>query len=292
MSAELFLAAADRLTARDFDAFAELLHPDVITSGLDDWPEPGPFHGRGPALGQFERIVADFDAQRVSDFEVVAEGVHWSVVEYRWHVRGAGSQVETHFDLAVGVRVDEGLLAELHFRRTRTAALATLAGIRPCRGEESRAILAIVNAAAEAYRGVIPADRWHEPYMPAEELDEEIAAGVDFWGYEAGGQLLGVMGIQPVRDVDLIRHAYVLPESQGRGVGRALLEHLLASATRRVLVGTWTAAQWAVDFYLRHGFAKLGPEQTAELLREYWSIPERQVATSVVLERKSSTARD
>jgi GNAT superfamily N-acetyltransferase len=111
-------------------------------------------------------------------------------------------------------------------------------GIRPCRDDERAEILAIVNAAAEAYRGVIPADRWHDPYMAAEELDAEIAAGVAFWGYEAGGALLGVMGVQPVGDVDLIRHAYVRPGSQRRGVGGALLEHLARPATRRLLVGT------------------------------------------------------
>ena len=153
--------------------------------------------------------------------------------------------------------------------------------IRRCHEDERKEILAIVNAAAEAYRGVIPADRWHEPYMPAAELDDEIAAGVAFWGYEADGELLGVMGIQPVRDVDLIRHAYVTPASQGRGVGGALLEHLLASATRRVLVGTWAAAEWAIRFYRRHGF-----EPAAQgLLRTYWAIPERQIETSVVLAR-------
>src|SRR5690349_25138650 len=128
--------------------------------------------------------------------------------------------------------------------------------------------------------------------MPAEELDGEIGAGVEFWGYEADGELLGVMGIQPVRDVHLIRHAYVAPAAQRRGIGGALLEHLMAEIEGRVLVGTWSAAGWAIDFYLRHGFAHVGPERTAELLHEYWSIPERQVATSVVLERKSSTARD
>jgi GNAT superfamily N-acetyltransferase len=155
--------------------------------------------------------------------------------------------------------------------------------IRPCRDDERRAILEIVNAAAEAYRGVIPADRWHEPYMPADELDEEIAAGVVFWGYEDGGELIGVMGVQPVRDVDLIRHAYVRPGSQGRGVGGALIEHLMRSATRRVLVGTWAAAEWAIRFYRRHGFVDVGRERTAELLRTYWSIPDRQIETSVVL---------
>jgi GNAT superfamily N-acetyltransferase len=155
--------------------------------------------------------------------------------------------------------------------------------IRPCRPDEAPAILAIVNAAAEAYRGVIPPDRWHEPYMPAAELDAEIAAGVEFWGYESGGELVGVMGIQPVRDVDLIRHAYVTPGNQRRGIGAALLAHLATGRTRRTLVGTWAAADWAVGFYVRHGFELLSPERSAELLKAYWAIPDRQIATSVVL---------
>src|SRR5918998_2835448 len=113
--------------------------------------------------------------------------------------------------------------------------------IRPCREDERPAILAIVNAAAEAYRGVIPADRWHQPYMSSRELSGEIEAGVSFWGYEADGTLVGVMGIQRLSDVDLIRHAYVSPESQGHGIGGALLEHLARSTTRRMLVGTWAA---------------------------------------------------
>jgi GNAT superfamily N-acetyltransferase len=155
--------------------------------------------------------------------------------------------------------------------------------IRPCRDDEGPAILAIVNAAAEAYRGVIPADRFHDPYMPAAELDAEIAAGVAFWGYEDGGALVGVMGIQPVRDVDLIRHAYVVPARQRGGVGAALLEHLRAAATRRILVGTWAAAEWAIRFYRRHGFELVSPERKAALLKAYWTIPERQIETSVVL---------
>jgi GNAT superfamily N-acetyltransferase len=155
--------------------------------------------------------------------------------------------------------------------------------IRRCRDDEREAILAIVNAAAEAYRGVIPPDRWHEPYMAAAELEAELAAGVEFWGHEADGALLGVMGIQPVRDVDLIRHAYVLPASQRHGVGGALIRHLQARAERPLLVGTWAAAVWAIDFYRRHGFELVGPERTAALLRTYWSIPERQIETSVVL---------
>ncbi len=155
--------------------------------------------------------------------------------------------------------------------------------IRPCRDDERAAILAIVNAAAEAYRGVIPDDRWHDPYMGADALDAEIAAGVVFWGYEAGGTLVGVMGIQPVGDVDLIRHAYVLPGSQRRGVGAALLVHLRGLSDRRMLVGTWAAAAWAVSFYGRNGFELVTPEQKSALLRTYWAIPERQIETSVVL---------
>jgi GNAT superfamily N-acetyltransferase len=158
-----------------------------------------------------------------------------------------------------------------------------VSGIRPCREDERAAILAIVNAAAEAYRGVIPADRWREPYMPAAELDAEIAAGVAFWGYEAGGELAAIMGIQPVRDVELIRHAYVSPEVQGRGIGSALLADLMRRSTRPLLVGTWAAAERAIRFYRRHGFELLSAERGAALLERYWSIPARQVETSVVL---------
>jgi GNAT superfamily N-acetyltransferase len=157
--------------------------------------------------------------------------------------------------------------------------------IRLCRTDERSAILAIVNAAAEAYRGVIPPDRFNEPYMPAAELDEEIAAGVAFWGYEDDGGLVGVMGVQTVRDVDLIRHAYVAPGRQRGGVGGALLEHLLERAERPVLVGTWATADWAIRFYERHGFARVAPDRIAPLLRAYWTIPERQIETSVVLAR-------
>jgi GNAT superfamily N-acetyltransferase len=156
--------------------------------------------------------------------------------------------------------------------------------IRPCRADERDEILAIVNAAAEAYRGVIPSDRWHEPYMPAGELDGEIAAGVRFWGYEEDGELVGAMGIQPVDDVELIRHAYVRPDRQRGGIGAALLHHLLEISDRPVLVGTWATADWAIAFYRRHGFELASPQRSAALLERYWSIPERQVETSVVLE--------
>ncbi len=163
--------------------------------------------------------------------------------------------------------------------------------IRRCRPDERDAVLEIVNAAAEAYRGVIPADRWQEPYMPAAEFDGEIASGVTFWGYEAEGALVGVMGIQAVDDVDLIRHAYVLPQSQGGGVGGALIEHLRPLSRGRMLVGTWAAAEWAIRFYARHGFALVPRPQTAALLRRYWTIPERQIETSVVLASPPWSAR-
>lgn len=155
--------------------------------------------------------------------------------------------------------------------------------IRLCRADEYGAILAIINAAAEAYREAIPADRLHEPYMPQHELENEIAAGVEFWGYEADDRLAGVIGIQAVQDVDLIRHAYVLPGKQGHGVGGALLRHLRSRSQRQMLVGTWAAAVWAICFYHRHGFELVTPEVKNKLLRKYWSIPERQVETSVVL---------
>jgi len=157
--------------------------------------------------------------------------------------------------------------------------------VRRCRKDETPTILAIVNAAAEAYRHVIPADRWHDPYMSAEHLARDVAAGIEFWGYELEGELIGVMGIQPVRDVDLIRHAYVRPGSQRLGVGAALIAHLRSLSTRRLLVGTWADAAWAIRFYQREGFTLVSPSETAVLLKSYWDIPERQIETSVVLER-------
>jgi GNAT superfamily N-acetyltransferase len=155
--------------------------------------------------------------------------------------------------------------------------------IRRCCEGERPAILGIVNAAAAAYRGVIPADRWHEPYMSRIELDREIAAGVVFWGYEADGALLGVMGIQPLPGFDLIRHAYVLPDSQGHGIGGALLKHLQRLSSQRMLVGTWAAADWAIRFYRQHGFELVSPKRTTTLLQAHWNIPDRQIETSVVL---------
>lgn len=155
--------------------------------------------------------------------------------------------------------------------------------IRPCGDRDLPAIYAIINDAAVAYRGVIPADRWHEPYMPWEELQHEIAAGVAFWGYEEDGELLGVMGIQHVQDVTLIRHAYVRTARRNQGIGGQLLSVLRRQTDRPILIGTWAAATWAVRFYEQHGFRRVSAEEKDRLLRTYWSIPERQVETSVVL---------
>jgi GNAT superfamily N-acetyltransferase len=155
--------------------------------------------------------------------------------------------------------------------------------IRLWRSDEHPMILEIVNAAANAYRGVIPDDCWHEPYVPHSELEAELAAGVTFWGNEIHDVLVGVMGIQPVRDVDLIRHAYVRPASQCRGVGAGLLGHLRNLSGRRMLVGTWASADWAIRFYRRHGFELVPGEQKTLLLEGYWTVPKRQIEASVVL---------
>jgi GNAT superfamily N-acetyltransferase len=155
--------------------------------------------------------------------------------------------------------------------------------IRLCRDEERDDILFIINAAAEAYRNVIPADRWHEPYMSGNELDRERAAGVVFWGFDDRGRLAGVMGLQDVRDVALIRHAYTVPERQRAGIGGKLLVHLQRMSVKPMLVGTWAAAIWAIRFYEHHGFALVSQERKTELLKSYWTIPERQIETSVVL---------
>jgi GNAT superfamily N-acetyltransferase len=155
--------------------------------------------------------------------------------------------------------------------------------IRRCGSNDRATILEIVNRAAEAYRGVIPPHQFHEPYMDADELDSDIAAGVVFWGYELEGKPIGVMGIQPVGDVDLIRHAYVLPMSQGRGVGGALIEHLRNQGRGRMLVGTWATAEWAVRFYRRHGFELVSRDRTTALLKTYWTVSDTQIEASVVL---------
>jgi len=155
--------------------------------------------------------------------------------------------------------------------------------IRSCIDSDFDSIFSIINEAAEAYRGVIPTDRWHEPYMPEEELRREIQSGVRFWGYEEDGELVGVMGIQDVQDVTLIRHAYVRTAKRSHGIGGKLLAELRKLTTHPVLIGTWAAATWAIRFYEKHGFTLVTPEEKDRLLKKYWSIPERQIETSVVL---------
>jgi GNAT superfamily N-acetyltransferase len=155
--------------------------------------------------------------------------------------------------------------------------------IRLCEDNEFEAIYLVINEAALMYKGIIPQDRWDEPYMPRAELQDEIGAGVTFWGYEEDGQLLGVMGIQPVQDVTLIRHAYVRPAFQKKGIGGKLLSALRSLSTGPLLVGTWADATWAIRFYEKHGFRLVSPEEKDRLLQKYWSIPRRQIETSVVL---------
>jgi len=148
---------------------------------------------------------------------------------------------------------------------------------------DSAAMLAIVNDAAQAYRGVIPPDRWRDPYMPADELEKEIADGVVFWVAEENGRPLAVMGIQDKGEVALIRHAYVTPSVQRKGVGTSLLRHVQGLTGKPVLIGTWADASWAIEFYRRNGFTVVPHTHKNSLLRRYWSIPARQVETSVVL---------
>jgi GNAT superfamily N-acetyltransferase len=156
--------------------------------------------------------------------------------------------------------------------------------IRKLSSTECDSILYVINDAAEAYRGVIPEDRWKEPYMSTQELSEEVESGVQFYGWMEEKALVAVMGMQQVRGITLIRHAYVLQDQQRKGIGQNLLKCLLQlSKTSKILVGTWKAAWWAVRFYENNGFILSSIREKNRLLREYWTIPERQVETSVVL---------
>ena len=155
--------------------------------------------------------------------------------------------------------------------------------IRRCEERDFELIWSIINDGAQAYKGVIPADRWTEPYMSKEELRQEIDDGVVFWGCEEAGSLLGVMGLQKVQDVTLIRHAYVRTSSQKQGIGSRLLSFLLNKAERPVLIGTWADANWAIRFYRKHGFQVVDQQKKEQLLRRYWTVPERQIEISVVL---------
>jgi GNAT superfamily N-acetyltransferase len=155
--------------------------------------------------------------------------------------------------------------------------------IRACDADDADVLFEIINDAAQAYKGIIPADRWHEPYMPMADLRNEIRDGVRFWGHQVDGRLAGVMGIQDRGEVDLIRHAYVRTRQQSSGSGTKLLKHLESLSAKPILIGTWAASTRAIRFYERNGYRLLSREETARLLRKYWSIPERQIETSVVL---------
>ncbi len=158
--------------------------------------------------------------------------------------------------------------------------------LRPCDNNDFESIYSIVNDAAKAYKGVIPEDRWKEPYMSREELRHEIDQGVVFWGYEENCKLIGVMGIQQVQDVTLIRHAYVHTDRQNQGIGAKLLSELRRQTEHPILIGTWADAVWAIRFYEKHGFRLVSEGEKNLLLKKYWSISERQMETSVVLADK------
>lgn len=161
--------------------------------------------------------------------------------------------------------------------------------IRPCTEHDLLSMHEIINDAARAYRGVIPADRWKDPYMPIGELRHEIAAGVRFCGYQIGDHLVGVMGLQDVLDVTLVRHAYVATAYRNQGIGGQLLAEMRTQTERPLLVGTWAAARWAIRFYEKHGFHVLPAAATKRLLKKYWTISDRQAEESVVLSETDAT---
>jgi N-acetylglutamate synthase-like GNAT family acetyltransferase len=160
--------------------------------------------------------------------------------------------------------------------------------IRKCQESDFNTIFEIINDAAQAYKDVIPADRWHAPYMSIEELRHEIEDNVIFWGFELQGDLVGVMGIQDKGDVTLIRHAYVRTRMRQQGIGARLLDHLERTTRKPILIGTWKAASWAISFYEKNGYTFVPEKEKNRLLRRYWSIPERQIQTSVVLVKQKN----
>jgi N-acetylglutamate synthase-like GNAT family acetyltransferase len=164
--------------------------------------------------------------------------------------------------------------------------------ILKCKQEDFKEICRIINDGASAYKGIIPADRWREPYMAEKELQTQIDEGVQFWCYKEGTEMLGVMGIQYKSDVTLIRHAYVRTANRSKGVGGKLLSHLVAVSSTPVLIGTWADAKWAIDFYQKHDFRLVSALEKEKLLRRYWSIPDRQIETSVVLASKDWKGRN
>lgn len=155
--------------------------------------------------------------------------------------------------------------------------------IRQCNNSDLEVIYSIINDAAQAYKGVIPLDCWKEPYISKDELQHEIDEGVAFWGYEEDGELVGVMGIQHIRDVTLIRHAYVRTTKRNQGIGGKLLSYLQKQTPRPILIGTWADAVWAIRFYEKYGFRLVSSKEKNELLEKYWTIPRRQIENSVVL---------
>jgi len=155
--------------------------------------------------------------------------------------------------------------------------------ISKCSQQDLNEIYAIINDGASAYKGIIHADRWHDPYMSRAELQKQIEDGVEFWGCLDNNNLIGVMGIQYKGDVTLIRHAYVRTSQRNKGVGSRLLNHLCAMTSTPILIGTWADAKWAIEFYQKHGFRLLPLKEKDELLKKYWQIPQRQIETSVVL---------
>jgi N-acetylglutamate synthase-like GNAT family acetyltransferase len=155
--------------------------------------------------------------------------------------------------------------------------------VRSATPADFQRIYEIINDAAIAYKGIIPADRWHEPYMPQNELEEQIVDGVRFNCYLEDDEIVGVMGIQDKGEVNLIRHAYVTTKRRGGGIGSILLRELVESSAKPILIGTWKAAEWAIRFYEKHGFTQVSEEEKNRLLKTFWNIPERQIETSVVL---------
>lgn len=158
--------------------------------------------------------------------------------------------------------------------------------IRPSTKDDIGELYEIINDSAGAYKGIIPDDRWHEPYMPLQELEDQIRDGVRFYCHLDRGKITGVMGIQDRGNVNLIRHAYVRTACRNRGIGGRLIKHLIRTSEKPLLVGTWKAATWAIDFYVKHGFTLVSEEEKNRLLKRYWNIPERQIETSVVLAEK------
>ncbi len=164
--------------------------------------------------------------------------------------------------------------------------------IRRCGDRDLDVMVEIINDGARAYKGAIPADCWHEPYMSRAELESEVDAAIEFWGHEKEGSLLGVMGIQDRGAVTLIRHAYVRTSVRRGGIGAALLHFLEARTDKPILIGTWAAAIWAIAFYEKHGYRRVSSEEKTRQLRRYWTVPERQIETSVVLVDGRWSARD